>query len=841
MAGTVSGLYEHHPASVEDIHVEALKLSALSDKAFDLHAKTGTAYQQAPANWDGVCAPELRAAPEPVRRDAMQASGALTWAAVALEYWKTQVASFNAEVDRINQASQDLQATLAKNTRSPDAGQIASITSFANQYQVAYHTYIDQGGRDTAGMFRDGPTEQNLKLVGTVILQFTGREPYQTVSPAMLYFSSRWEAAEEATDLAKKMLDPNSHWTHDDLVRLQELLAQYSQDPIFAYQLLHDLGPQGLLDLTGTLAVLQYDPPGGTPNQDQADLVGAIQLNLALALATATTKRGYTGGDGKYVPDEYELSYSWIADLMTAGRSKISLQPYPGGPSDQVYGYQLLGVLLQRGDYDPAFLSLVGGDMVDFEMEHGGSVVWRETTNPNLRLNWIGGHEGAVPSGIDPMNGLLEALSRDPEAAKQLFTNSYTLDATGHRELPRLDYLLTDRLWFDDLLVGTGDYKAHPEWFDTTNDDGRGQKYFADRGLDMLGEILETATTQNPDDRSHQIVESIIYEFGTDEQALGYNNDPSGRGQQVGPKAQEFMEHDIIPPAMRDSLANITSYYIDDIHWNLGYKATTGIDESIPATYDVRIKDVRLVEIFLADLGKDEHAREQIAQAEKSYSAVLYDFYLSGKGGQGSLHDRIVAANGEVGDAAGLIFASLDYGYTSGKADDHFVRDEKYNDQLASQYNAGKTALEFFKAGAAIPKSGAIALVTDPVGEMISQTLDKWQEDQKQYSGGQASYETGQILTQRRMEVTAMAEAAVYNSLSAEEIAQISPNMLDKDGNPKPIASWSPQDWAEWGDYLTTNGATTADFAGDTAREKYNNAYTQVDQDLGKVWPKPKS
>src|SRR5262245_30254502 len=93
--------FDHHDASPGQIDSQADALERLATRAIDLKAVTDSAFQPATANWDGICAPELRAAPEPVRTKAHDTSGSLAWAAVPLRYWAARITAFNGEVDRI--------------------------------------------------------------------------------------------------------------------------------------------------------------------------------------------------------------------------------------------------------------------------------------------------------------------------------------------------------------------------------------------------------------------------------------------------------------------------------------------------------------------------------------------------------------------------------------------------------------------------------------------------------------------------------------------------------------------------------------------------------------------
>ena len=52
--------FDRHTASPAEIEAQAATLQRLADQAIDLDAVTSAAFRPAEANWDGVCAAELR-------------------------------------------------------------------------------------------------------------------------------------------------------------------------------------------------------------------------------------------------------------------------------------------------------------------------------------------------------------------------------------------------------------------------------------------------------------------------------------------------------------------------------------------------------------------------------------------------------------------------------------------------------------------------------------------------------------------------------------------------------------------------------------------------------------
>ncbi|AEV83135.1 hypothetical protein ACWT_2114 [Actinoplanes sp. SE50] len=476
-------------------------------------------------------------------------------------------------------------------------------------------------------------------------------------SPKTGFGASPASAITRAQELANKLKDPTYEPTRDELDELRNLIMLYGTDKAFAHDVLTALGPQGLLQLDGTLATYQLDYPGKDVNsalfsRDTADMVRDLQNGLGVMLATATTPTGTrTGPHGETrLPGQYDLPSQWVSDLMTAGRSTMNIgdPSSPGRFVEGVYGYQLLGPLLHHGDYDAGFLSTVGGDMVDFEMSKGeNSALWNHAHRPdNLRLDWTQGHDdNHVPAGLDPMNGLMEALSHNGAAGRDLLTGvtSFTSDGPLGGRLPRLDYLLTDRNW-----SATADVAGGPGW--TADVLQHGSDYH-NTALDNFGVALQHATMDHPGPQARHIVESIIYETGVDEQAQYYPNGVvPGHGTST-----DFKSTDLINPQLRQPLATITSGYIYEINANISesHEAIPGVTIEVDRNHLVR---------FLADLGKDPGAHNTIADAEAAYALGSYDDILSGRQNpHADMTDHLNAME-HVSHNYGSVLGALDHG-----------------------------------------------------------------------------------------------------------------------------------------------------------------------------------
>lgn len=157
--------FDKHPADPGALNSSAKSLADQAKTTVDVADQTLGAYAPAIANWSGIAAPEMAAAPTPMVNDAADMNLSLTWASVAVQYWAKQVESFNRKVDAILAA---LSATMNQPGRAAmdpgmeQATRAAALEVATRKWHEAYQTHIVAGGGTTVGMLRDGPTDQNL-------------------------------------------------------------------------------------------------------------------------------------------------------------------------------------------------------------------------------------------------------------------------------------------------------------------------------------------------------------------------------------------------------------------------------------------------------------------------------------------------------------------------------------------------------------------------------------------------------------------------------------------------------------------------------------------------------
>ncbi|MEV5969686.1 hypothetical protein [Streptomyces sp. NPDC051921] len=404
------------------------------------------------------------------------------------------------------------------------------------------------------------------------------------------------EEARRALDLAGKGRDIS----HEELVRLNELLADNKGSKTFSRAFYDGLGARGALEFFGQLSTDTYDYPA-VDEQRLAD-VQALQRNLGLNLATATQ-----GGDA--------WTEHWSTEMRRLGTERIPLTKYDSSPA---FGYQLLGGIMRYGDYDPKFLVPIA--------EH---VTQLHAKDPYLFANsgsgggWLPNQynpSGVNGSGFDPMIPMLEALGHSPEAAKDFFSGkptSYEMDGSvgGTLDLGKNK----DGEGVDNYLDFFANEKY--EFFaDIDGHDPDDAKKAADYMPDALGHALEAATLGHAwddprpelrrDATSAEIMADVVTKYGSDAELL-----------------KKYQS------SIADSLGNMGAGYIDDLNWGL-------TDNEPDSAYAAKGKDMLVhpqfgreatVE-FLSTLGQHPDAYATVSTAGRVYTASMLEAQVGADG-----------------------------------------------------------------------------------------------------------------------------------------------------------------------------------------------------------------
>ncbi|MCX5214405.1 hypothetical protein OG689_34970 [Kitasatospora sp. NBC_00240] len=357
--------------------------------------------------------------------------------------------------------------------------------------------------------------------------------------------------AKRAADLMSK----GGSLSDDELKRLQNLMAANAGSKDFSTTLLNSLnaggknGPEALLEYSKIYGDLGRGDHNGKQYQD-------VYGNLSQVLATATKD----GGMGK----------DWQDGLLKAAREGSH-----GSSSPYNTSYDVLTDLMgAKGDFDKEFLNKVGTDLIDYE--RGSKAKGEDLWGPGYTA--VTGNQG------DPMGGLMQAMSRNPEAAKGFF------DPEGNKNL---DYLLKDRDWPN---------KGYEE--KQLDSIARGTS----RGT--FGDALEAATTGR-DPHGNQ---PPVHPHDPAMARIMSNTVATLGGERAG-------DENKLPAGLRHPLGNMIADYAPDTHEILG-KEMGGESETskLTVTRDQLLRTIRGV-------SEDPEAYKTIHYAETREIARRMDTY----------------------------------------------------------------------------------------------------------------------------------------------------------------------------------------------------------------------
>ncbi|MFD4141270.1 hypothetical protein [Streptomyces sp. NPDC058572] len=254
------------------------------------------------------------------------------------------------------------------------------------------------------------------------------------------------EAYEEEAvhDIAKRIAD-GKQVSADELKELQRALRDNHDDKAFGQLLLHDLGPHATIKLGNELGERLGDADGSARLQ-----LAEMERNLANTLATATA----VPGSVKDAPPGSEQFKAWLASKdgtfyreWTESMKKEGTKNF-GPNTNPLYGYQAYVSLLQHADtdFDDQFLYDMGDQVIKAEKDH-----------PGIFTMWGPGHKGIETDAVD---GVLDLMSRNPDAATAFFDPDGNGTGSDHVGNDHLAYLLGSgegsRDWPKNTITGFG-------------------------------------------------------------------------------------------------------------------------------------------------------------------------------------------------------------------------------------------------------------------------------------------------------------------------------------------------------------------------------------------------
>ncbi len=358
---------------------------------------------------------------------------------------------------------------------------------------------------------------------------------------------ARQNAIQDA-DQAVKLAQLGPKLTSDQLAQLNQLLSEHTGDPVFGAEFATKLGAANTLNFWAKLT----DPSDNPALSNETDDLKHLQGNLSLTLADATRY------DSSSMRD-------WENQIVQLGS-----QPIDSSTTSHPLGFQVMSNLMRFGNYDSSFLQRYGDALSKEDQKfkidpsnHNGTT-WLDVQN-NSTLNFFGSDQS------DPMNGFMEALGHNPEAATEF------LKSDDH-----FKYLTQERFWAADTM-GTDHVSGYAD----------------------LGHALVAATLGRPydlpDDIMHKTTDGAHI---ANEIVALYANNPHLLKQQRG---------------IGDSLGAIAGGYIGDIDIALqdGHYANLFSNSQSPQMLHIgRLDTIH----FLSTLGQDPDAYAAVSHAQRAFT-----------------------------------------------------------------------------------------------------------------------------------------------------------------------------------------------------------------------------
>ncbi|WP_327113221.1 hypothetical protein OG206_06690 [Streptomyces sp. NBC_01341] len=428
------------------------------------------------------------------------------------------------------------------------------------------------------------------------------------------------------------------------LEQLADLIDDNRNDPEFATGFYRKIGAEGTLEAYTRMSLdaTSLGPLG----QDRAALVRGMQNDMGamLGLATQTSTPNH-------------LDATWTTQLLKAGRKEVDVSGF-AGVGTKVYGYQALGALLREGTYDKDFLTAVGRDMVAMDKKDPG--VWSANLPYDQKMAINLDAEGG--KGFNPLTGLMEAMSKNPDASTAFFHE-------GIREDTNKDGIVTlsDAEIKGKNAQGVVDYmldkKPTADWYDTAVG---GE---ATPGQTAMGNALEAAVTgRTPGDDdarpvSHskamaEVMEQVVEKTGTNPELVAAKaGDPaaplSGLSRQFGNMAAEYMP-------------------------DLQATAENGAGQIKPFGHAAEFDKGQMAG-FLGAVAQDPQAYGAITNAQQAYTTALVSDVFRHPGSHGDTGLAVQNAVHPGGEIAGMMSEARAYAVHDAKAH----ADVEYNEGTA--------------------------------------------------------------------------------------------------------------------------------------------------------------
>ncbi|MEX3100550.1 MULTISPECIES: hypothetical protein [unclassified Streptomyces] len=498
------------------------------------------------------------------------------------------------------------------------------------------------------------------------------------------------KAVAAAEQLAKQAKDP-AKMTLADITAFNRTMELYRDDPLFSEQFATRLGPKGTLQFWTEMSVAHAGARGS-----EVETMKNLQQNLSLTLATASFS-------------ESDAMKEWKKDLIAESNTNFRAS----GSTNPIgaLGSQVISSLMRQGQYDTEFLDTYREKLFKADKGAGES---------NTDALWLNGGNGpdlvfGDGSGRDPLEGLFEGLSHNPEAATHAFESKEDLDH----------------------MLGTIEY--------------------TDRGA-SLGRALEAAVIGAPaGDPTYQALPHSAAQVDIMANIMSAVAQPGGG-------------EDLVKHGMGESFGHMAASYMPEISQKLGGPNS----EASFLTNSEKPDGLEQTDIarFLSAVALDPSGRAGIIYGESIYTGSLLEAHLTDASLFEGPREQVLE---DIGKNAGIIEGIVGHAIADAEIKEAADSEKDHNDGLETQGDLFNTAISAGAGGLAalaplpfapVAAIGSAAL-TGVAGTGVKRIFEGMEIEG---SADMAIYRTGQDLNAFQDSVSQQTQWSVRDALDLHNI-----------------------------------------------------------------------
>ncbi|MFF4660208.1 hypothetical protein [Streptomyces sp. NPDC001381] len=535
-------------------------------------------------------------------------------------------------------------------------------------------------------------------------------------------YANRDEAAEAvaaAEKLAKMAKNP-ADMSLDDIADFNRTMDKYNGDSLFAEQFATRLGPKGTLQFWTEMT---YAHAGARDSELEA--MKSLQKNLSLTLATASFSDSDAMRDWKK---------DLIAERNTNFRAADSMNPVGA------LGSQVISSLMRAGQYDTEFLDDYRKTL--FKADKGAG-------DAGTHDLWVKGYDAldlvfGDGNGRDPLEGLFEGLSHNPEAATHAFESKSDLD----------------------------------HMFGTTT--------YTDRGA-TLGHALEAAVTGVAAD---DYTSPAPPHSATQVQIMA---------NIMNAVAQPGGGEDLVSNGLGDSFGNMAASYMPEISRAFG---SSDAQVFLTNSEDPEGLETTDVTRFLSAVSLDPEGRAGIVVGESVYTSGLLDAHLSDPSLFDGTRSQVLE---NIGRNAGIIEGIVGHSVADDEVQAAVDGEEDYNEALQKKSDFVKTWVATglgYGSVSLFPGSQAAtgAAIGGFAGGVVGLAVDRLFEGQElEGARDEALYSSAKDLYATRDSVNQQTQWSVKDALEQHHVD------LPKDGSSDTVRVAVNEGWDDASEFLTNS------------------------------------